>query len=322
MLLYLGRVRGLLEVLVTLFLVTLVTFFLTSKLPGNEGAVICGSAPLSCVRHEDAILYLNHPFFARYFHWLGNLLTGNLGNTLTPPVPITTLLKQDYPVTLELIIFSQVMAVIVAIPMAMWGALRADGVFDKVTTSVSFATLSLPTFIVGPVLVLFFTVSKPFSWFPGAASSLPSLWSRPATNLDVMFLPSLALAIGSLAVYQRLLRADMIATLQEDFIVMARAKGLTTWRILFRHAFRPSTFTLMTVGGIQVATLITGAVIVEYVFGLQGLGSALISAVSEKDLPTVQVITIIVAVAFIVINFAIDQLYAVIDPRVRRARTV
>jgi len=319
---HLVRLRRVLEVLVTLFLVTLVTYFLTSKLPGNEGTIICGSAPASCVTHEDAILYLNHPFFARYFHWLGNLLTGNLGNTLAPPVPITTLLKQDYGVTLELIVFSQLMAVVVAIPLAMWGALRADGIFDKVTTTLTFATLSLPTFIVGPLLVLLLTVGKPVSWFPGVASSLPSLGSNPATNLDVMFLPSLVLAIGSLAVYQRLLRADMIATLEEDYIVMARAKGLSTWRILFRHALRPSTFTVITVGGIQIATLITGAVIVEYVFGLQGLGSALITAVSEKDLPTVQVITIIVAVAFIVINFVIDQLYAVIDPRVRRARAV
>ena len=154
------------------------------------------------------------------------------------------------------------------------------------------------------------------------ASNLPSFGASPFTNLDVMFMPSLALAIGSLAVYQRLLRADMIATLEEDFIVMARAKGLSTWRILFRHALRPSTFTVMTVGGVQIATLITGAVIVEYVFHLPGLGSALIAAVSFKDLPTVQVITIIVAVAFIVINYIIDQLYAVIDPRVRRARTV
>lgn len=315
------RLRRLLEVIVTLFLVTLVTYFLTSKLPGNEGSVICGSAPPSCVRHEDAILYLNHPFFARFFHWLGNLVSGNLGNTLTPPVPITTLLKQDYAVTLELIIFSQVMAVIVAIPLAMWGALRANGLFDKVTTTVTFGTLSLPTFVVGPLLVLLFTVGKPLNWFPAVSSSLPSIGSNPARNLDVMFLPSLVLAIGSLAVYQRLLRADMIATLEEDFIVMARAKGLSTWRILFRHAFRPSTFTLVTVGGVQVATLITGAVIVENVFGLHGLGAALVYAVSNKDLPTVQVITIIVAVAFIVINFAIDQLYAVIDPRVRRART-
>ncbi|MHB1509360.1 MAG: ABC transporter permease [Acidimicrobiales bacterium] len=319
---YLAKLRSVLEALVTLLLVTLVTYFLTSKLPGNEGAVICGSAPLSCIRHEDTVLYLNHPFFARYFHWITNLLTGNLGNTVSPPVPITTLLKQDYPVTLELIIYSQVMAVAVAIPLAMWGALRANGAFDKVTTGLTFASLSLPYFVLGPLLVLLFTLSKPFDWFPGVASSLPSIWSSPGTNLDVMFLPSLTLAIGSVAVYQRLLRADMITTLEEDYIMMARAKGLSTSRILFRHALRPSTFTVMTVGGVQIATLVTGAVIVEYVFGLNGLGSALIAAVSSKDLPTVQVITVIVATAFIVLNFTIDQLYAVIDPRVRRARAV
>jgi peptide/nickel transport system permease protein len=316
------RLRRLLEVVVTLFLVTLVTYFLTSKLPGNEGAVICGSAPLSCVRHEDAILYLYHPFFARYFHWLKDLVTGNLGNSLTPPVPITTVVKQTYGVTLELIIYSQILAVIAAIPLAMWSALRANGLFDKASTAFTFATLSLPAFIVGPLLVLVFTLSKPFSWFPGVAHTLPALWSDPGTNLFVMFLPSLTLAIGSIAVYQRLLRADMIATLEEDFIVMARAKGLSTSRILFRHALRPSTFTLMTVGGVQIGSLITGAVIVEYVFGLNGLGSTLIHAVAEKDLPTVQVITIIVAVVFIALNLLIDALYAVVDPRVRRARAV
>jgi peptide/nickel transport system permease protein len=319
---HLVRLRRLFEVVVTLFLVTLVTYFLTSKLPGNEGAVICGSAPLSCVRHEDAILYINHPFFARYFHWLGDLLTGNLGNSLTPPIPITTVIKQTYAVTLELIIYSQVLAIIGAVPLAMWSALRANGLFDKASTALSFATLSLPAFIVGPLLVLLFTVSKPLSWFPGVAHSLPPLWSDPSTNLYVLFLPSLTLAIGSIAVYQRLLRADMIATLEEDFIVMARAKGLSTSRILFRHALRPSTFTLITVGGVQVGTLITGAVIVEYTFGLTGLGSTLIHAVGSKDLPTVQAITIIVAVAFIVINRVIDLCYAIIDPRVRRARTV
>src|SRR5271155_2611553 len=111
---YLVRLRRLLEVVVTLFLVTLVTYFLTSKLPGNEGAVICGSAPPACVTHEDAILYINHPFFARYFHWLGDLLTGNLGNSLTPPIPITTVIKQTYAVTLELIIYSQVLAIVAA----------------------------------------------------------------------------------------------------------------------------------------------------------------------------------------------------------------
>ncbi len=312
-------VRRVLEFAVTLLLVTFVTFFFTSKLPGSEAAVICGTAGPACLHHEAAILYLNHGFFARYFHWLGNLFSGTLGFSQAPPEPITTLLKTSYPITLELVIFSQVIAVVVAVPMAMWSALRPNKVFDRLSTTVSIATLSLPAFILGPLLRYFFTTQ--LQWFPGAGATLASFGADPFSNLYTMFLPSLTLAIGSIAVYQRLLRADMIATLEEDFIVMARAKGLTTWRILFRHALRPSTFTVMTVGGVQIGSLIVGAIIVEQVFGLTGLGFQLVYAVQKADLPTVQVITIIVAVVYIFLNVFIDFLYSVIDPRVRRART-
>ncbi|MGH9292292.1 MAG: ABC transporter permease [Acidimicrobiales bacterium] len=310
--------KRLAEIVFTLLLVTLVTYFFTSKLPGNEAAVICGPAGVGCLHHEEALLYLNHPFFARFFHWLGELLQGNLGRTLAPPESISSVLASSYGITLELIVYSQVIAVVVAVPLAMWGALRANKMFDRVSTTLTFASLSLPAFILGPVLVLIFTVKV--AWFPGAAANVPSLWSDPATNLYVMFLPSFTLAIGSIAVYQRLLRADMIATLEEDFIVMARAKGVSTARILFRHALRPSTFTTMTVAGIQIGSLIGGAIIVEIVFALHGLGSVLVSAVSAKDLPTVQVVTIIVAVFFILCNLLVDFLYTVIDPRVRSAR--
>lgn len=313
-------VKRVLEAVITLFLITLVTFFCSSKLPGNEAAVICGFAGGKCLKHEEAILYLNHPFFARYFHWLGNLFTGTLGYSADPTEPITTMLSHAYPITLELVIFSQILAVIGALPLAMWSALRPNRIFDRMSTTVSFATLSLPAFIIGPLLRYFFTVK--LSWFPGAGATLPSFWVNPFQNLYVMFLPALTIAIPSVAVYQRLLRADMIATLEEDFIVMARAKGLTTPRILLRHALRPSTFTVMTVGGVQVGGLIVGAIISEQVFDQIGLGFQLTAAVAKADLPTVQVITIIVAVAFIVVNRFIDFMYTIVDPRVRRARTV
>ncbi len=309
--------RGL-ELLVTLFLVSLVTFFFTSKLPGSEAAVICGSAGRACLRKEDAILYLNHPFFARYFHWLGNLLSGTLGYSAAPRQPISTILSSAYPVTLELVIYSQIIAILLAIPLAMWSAVRPNRLFDRISTAGTFATLALPVFIIGPLLRYFFSVQ--LTIFPGTASTLPSIASNPLQNLNVMFLPSLTLAIGSIAVYQRLLRADMIATLEQDFIVMARAKGLTTRRILFRHALRPSTFGVVTVGGLQIGSLIVGAIIAEQVFGLTGIGSDLVAAVTKNDLPTVQVITLVVAVVYIVLNLLIDLLYTVIDPRVRRAR--
>lgn len=310
--------RRLLEFVATLFLVSLVTFFFTSKLPGNEAAVICGPAGPSCLRHEEALLYLNHAFFPRYFHWLHNLFSGTLGLSAAPPEPIATLLKTSYPITLELIIFSQVMALVVAVPVAMWSALRPNRFFDHISTMGTFATLSLPTFIVGPLLRYFFSIQLP--WFPGAGANLPSFGSDPLQNLYVMFLPSLTIAVGSIAVYQRLLRADMIATLEQDFIVMARAKGLPTWRILLRHALRPSTFGVITVGGLQIGSLIVGAIIAEQVFGLTGIGFQLVDAVTKADLPTVQVITVLVAVVYIVLNLLIDFLYTVIDPRVRRAR--
>jgi peptide/nickel transport system permease protein len=306
-------------VLLTLWLVTLLTYFLTSKLPGTEAQVICGASSPQCVHNEEVILYLNHGFFARYFHWLGNFVTGNFGYTAAPREPISLMLSQSYGTTLELIIYSQIIAFAIAIPLAMWSALRANGLFDRVSTAFAFGAISVPTFIIAPLLVLAFTVK--LAWFPGPAPA-PSFWSHPLSNIHSLFLPSLVLAIGTLPVYQRLLRADMIATLEEDFIMMARAKGLTTGRILFRHAFRPSTFTLMTVGGAQIGTLITGAVIAEYVFDLNGLGSHLVVAVQQSDLPTVQVVTVIVAIAFILLNAVVDQLYEVIDPRVRRARAV
>lgn len=307
------------EFILTLLLVTFVTFFFTSKLPGSEAAVICGASGATCLHQESAILYLNHPFFARYIHWLGNLLSGTLGYSAAPPEPISTVLKTSYPITLKLVIFSQILAVVIALPLAMWSALRPNKVFDRVSTTLSFATLSLPAFIIGPLLRYFFTIK--LSWFPGAGSSVPSIWASPFSNLYTMFLPSMTIATASIAVYQRLLRADMIATLEEDFIVMARAKGLTTPRILARHAFRPSTFTVMTVGGVQIGSLIVGSIIAEVVFGLTGLGFELTQAVAKDDFPTVQIITILVAVVYILLNLLIDFLYTVVDPRVRRART-
>jgi peptide/nickel transport system permease protein len=312
--------RGI-EGLLVIFLVTFASFMLIALLPGNEAYEICStSATPACIAHWSAILGTNKPLIAQYFTWLGHFLTGNFGVSAVSGggTPIKTIVSESYSITLELIIYSQIMALAIAIPLAMWAALRPNGMFDRSTSTLSFGALSLPPFIIGPLLALFLTAV--IHAFPGPATPVPPFWSDPLGNLRVMFLPSITLTIGSVAVYQRLLRADMIATLEQDFVVMARAKGLTTSRVLFRHAFRPSTFSLITIGGIQIGSLITGAVVVEAVFALHGLGSVLVSAVAQKDYPTVQIVTVIVALAYIVVNFVIDLMYAFIDPRIRRAR--
>jgi peptide/nickel transport system permease protein len=312
--------RGL-EAVFVIILVTFASFMLLALLPGSEAAEICSvGASAECIKQETAFLGLNHPLLYQYLIWLGHFFSGNFGISFLSGggEHITSIIKTAYPTTVELIIYSQVMALIIAIPLAMWPALRPNKLFDRVTSIVSFGALSLPPFIVGPLLALLLTAE--IHVFPGPATTVPSIGSSLFTNLRVMFLPSFTLTIASISVYQRLLRADMIATLEEDFVVMARAKGLSTSRILFRHAFRPSTFSLITVGGIQIGSLITGAIISETVFGLNGLGTQLVSAVQKKDYPTVQIITVIVAVTYIVVNILIDFLYAVIDPRIRRAR--
>ncbi len=319
-------VRRAIQLVVTVLLVTFLTFLLTSLLPGSPVYEICQGAGNLCVKQVTALDGLDKPFIVQYLLWLKHLLTGNLGFSYTEGaaydsqgVPISSLIASAYPITLEEIVYSQVMALVIAVPMAMYAALRPNRLFDRISTTVSFATLAVPAFIVAPLLVLIFAVT--FHWFPGPAAEPPPLFSSQfLTNLHIMFLPAAVLAIGALAVYQRLLRGDMVATLEEDFIVMARAKGLTTARILTRHALRPSTFTLMTVAGLQVGGLITGAVIVESVFQLNGLGLLLTHSVSQHDYPTIQAITVIVAVTYIVINVLIDALYLVIDPRIRRAR--
>jgi peptide/nickel transport system permease protein len=314
-------IRRAVEAILVLLLVTFASFMLTNLLPGNEAAEICSvGATAQCIARETAFLGLNHSIWDQYWIWLGHFLSGNFGSSFLSGggEAISTIIKQSYAVTLELIIYSQVMALIIAIPLAMWAALRPNRIFDRLSSTVSFGALSLPPFIIGPLLALFFTAELHI--FPGPDTSVPSFGADVFTNLRVMFLPSFTLTIASISVYQRLLRADMIATLEEDFVVMARAKGLSTSRILFRHAFRPSTFSLVTVGGIQIGGLITGAIISETVFGLHGLGTALVAAVATKDYPTVQIVTVIVAVAYVVINILIDFLYAFIDPRIRRAR--
>lgn len=312
-------VRRIVEVVVTLLLVTFFTFMMLNLLPGNLAVEICGvGASPSCVHQVTIQDGLDHPLLYQYWIWVRHLLSGNLGVSYYLHTNISTLLAEKWAVTVELVLYSQIMAVALAVPLAMWAALRPNRMFDRISTSITFATLSLPPFITGPVLVLAFAVS--LHAFPGPATAIPSIAASPGTNLYDYFLPSMALAIGSIAVYQRLLRADMISTLEEDFIVMARAKGLSTTRILFRHALRPSTFTVMTVGGVQVGSLIAGAIIVEQVFAMNGLGSLLTNGVQSKDYPVVQIVTVIVAVAYIVINLFIDFLYAVVDPRTRRAR--
>ena len=206
---------------------------------------------------------------------------------------------------------AQVMAIGIAIPWGIWTASRANSVPDKVSTIGSFFLVSLPNFALAVVLYYIFAIK--LGWFPLRYDASDGFFTR----LYQLFLPALTLALPGAAVYQRLLRTDLITTLQEDFILMARSKGVSRRRVLFRHALRPSMFSVITVFGLNAGALVGGALVVERFFGIPGIGSAIVEAILREDFPVVLAIVMIVASAFVILNFLVDLLYSVLDPRVR-----
>jgi peptide/nickel transport system permease protein len=260
-------------------------------------------------------LGLDKPLWQQYFIWIGHVFQGNLGQSYTTHQTTTSIIAQAFPIDIELIVISQIMALAAAFPMAMTASRRPNRLFDQVSNSTTFGMLALPPFVIAPVLVLLFAVH--WHVFPGPASYVPltqDFWS----NIHTMLLPSIVLAMGSIVLYFRLLRNDLIATLQEDFITMARSKGLSDRRIMWRHALRPSSVSLLASAGITIGGLIAGTLVVELLLQLPGLGFQLITSINQDDYTVVQGIALVVAVAVVLINFVFDFLFTVVDPRIAR----
>jgi peptide/nickel transport system permease protein len=302
-------------VIIILF-VSVASFFLVHLLPGNPTDTILGpDATPQNAAILNAQLGLNHPLWQQYFIWMGQLFQGNLGQSYTTHQTTWSVIKEAFPIDLELIIFSQIIAFAIAFPMAMAAAKRPNRLFDQASNSTTFAFLALPPFVIAPVLVLIFAVH--WHVFPGPASYVPitqNFWS----NIHTMALPSIVIALGSIVVYYRLLRNDLISTLQEDFITMARSKGLSDRRIMWRHALRPSSISLLASAGITIGGLIAGTFIVELLLQMPGLGYQLISSVNQDDYTVVQGITLFIAIAIVLINFIFDFIFTIVDPRIAR----
>jgi peptide/nickel transport system permease protein len=279
--------------------VTLVTFMILNVLPGNAALAILGTqATASSQAALEQQLGLNQPLVERYFTWLGHVLQGQLGNSLITRQSVLGELSQRVPVTLELLIFGMVIALVVAIPLAVLAAGRPGGIVDRISAITAMAALSVPTLILGLVFILLLAVK--FKLFP--ATGFSPLSAGLGENLRTMFLPALTISGVLFATYTRLLRADMaeqIAT--EDYVTVARSKGISKPLILVRHVLRNSLFGLITVVGVNFGTLLGGTVIVESVFSLPGIGQLL-------------------AVAVVTMNLLTDLLYALLDPRVRYGR--
>jgi peptide/nickel transport system permease protein len=307
--------KRLAQLIAVSFIISVLVFLLVHLLPGDPTVIILGGSDTP--QNREILLHqlgLNLPLYHQYWIWLTNLFHGNLGESYLTHESVGHIISTGFPVDLELIIISQLVAFAVAIPLALVTSRRPNRPLDNVATTGTFGLLALPPFVVAPIMVAVFAVA--LHWVP-ATGYIPFSQDVP-TNLHDMILPALAITAGSIAIYYRLLRSDLISTLQEDFITMARSKGLSNRKVMMRHAFRPSLFSLMAAAGVNIGTLIAGTFIVEYLFTLPGLGYSIVVAVQQRDYLVVQGITLVVAIAFVVINFIVDFLFTVVDPRVVR----
>jgi peptide/nickel transport system permease protein len=310
--------RRLAHLLVVLFFVTLFVATLTSMLPGDPVDAIAGFASEEQKDALRAELQLDDPVYVQYGRWIGDFATGDLGNyySVTGGRPVMDRVRDSLPVSLQLMVEAQVLALVIAIPLGVLTAYRAGSRFDKAANASAFGLLAIPNFALA--LVLAYYVGVRFGWLPVSGYVAPA--EDIGDHLRYMAMPAISLAVGQVAVYMRLLRSDMIATLQEDFITMAKSKGISPSRVLWRHALRPSSLTLLTVAGLNVGTLIGGAVIIEVIFSLPGIGTLLFEAIQARQYIALQSLVAIIAVGYVLINFMVDVLYAVLDPRIRHAR--
>jgi len=312
--------RRLIQLVVVLLVVTFFTSILTALLPGDPVTTI---APFSSAQDRATLrqqLHLNENVVERYGQWLANFATGNMGREYAGNgirgTDIWGRIKDTLPRSLTLMLYVQILTLLIAVPLGVYTAYRAGSRVDDVANGIAFFLLSIPIYVAATLMLLFLSVQHHLLPSEGWVS----ITTNPVEHFKHLVMPVLAITLGQIAVYARLLRTDMVATLQEDFILMAKSKGISERRVLWRHALRPSSLTLLTVAGLNVGTLIGGALIVEVIFHLNGLGFAIYDAISRRQYIALQDYIAVIAIVYVLVNFAVDALYHVLDPRIRGAR--
>jgi|TARA_Y100001949_G_scaffold153953_1_gene141234 peptide/nickel transport system permease protein len=298
-----------------LLAVSFLTFMMANVLPGDP---IDALIPIELQEDQEFVAELreewglNDPLLGRYGRWLGNAVQGDLGKSYITGRPIMDEVTPRLPITAELMVVSIGLALLVAVPLGVLSAYREGSSTDQSVTAGALLGISTPNFLLGIILIYFMAVK--LHWFPAVG------WVRISDsftgNLKSVALPAVSLAVAEAAVFTRIVRSDMIATLKENYILSARAKGLRDRFILFRHGLRPSSLTLITVVGLNAAGLIGGTIILERLFAIPGVGWRLFNAVLQRDYMMVQGITMLIAAFYVIINAVVDFIYLAVDPRI------
>jgi peptide/nickel transport system permease protein len=298
--------------------VSILMFILLNLIPGSAALQLLGpQATPDQIARLNAEMGFNRPPVERYLDWLFHAVRGDLGRSLVSRQPVTDVLPTRLAVTGELLALAFLISLAAAIPLALAAARRPGGLFDRVSGIVTTAGVSMANYVLALLLVLLLAVK--LGWFPAIGYTPVS--KGLGDNLYSLALPAFSLAFPLLCFYARFLRSDLIDQLQsEDYVMTARAKGLGPWQVLLRHAFRNSSFGLITIVGLNISGLIGATVIIESIFSLPGIGQYLLQGILTRDYIVVQAIVIIFAVITVLANLATDVLYAVLDPRIRYGR--
>jgi peptide/nickel transport system permease protein len=302
----------------TLFAASIVVFAVQGVLPGNAAQVMLGeSATPEAVQALSRKLGLDQPAAVRYGRWVGGLLTGDLGTSVAYDTPVGALIRERLAVTAPLALMAMVLTAAIALTLGIYAAAHHNELGDVGVMAASQVGIAIPNFWFAILLILVFAVK--LQWF--SAGGFPG-WSSedggdPWQAFKALILPAVALAVVQAAILARITRSAVLDVLREDFVRTARAKGLNRRQVLWRHVLRNAFVPVLTVMGLQFANLLTGTVVVENVFSLPGLGRLIFQAISNRDLLVVQNVVMLLAAAVIVINFVVDVLYAVIDPRLK-----
>ena len=311
-------VRRILQAAVVVLIVTVITFLLLRLIPGNVAIAVLGPASYrnpATLAAFNAQYGFDKPWFQQYLLWLGHLLRGDLGYSWTLNQSVSSLLSQRLPKTIALVGISTILALIVAVPIGMWQAVRRNKVTDYSFTSLSFLFYAAPTFFVGTVLILVFSVD--LGWF-GPEGPQGGVLSD-VTDWRDLTLPVITLALVTVALFSRYMRSAVLDNLTEDWVRTARAKGASQRRVLWRHVLRNSLIPIATLLGLSLPAIIAGALITESVFNYPGMGYLFYQSAQKQDYPVMLGFTVVVAMATVIGSLLADIAYAVLDPRVRYA---
>ena len=306
--------RRILQLIPVLLGVTLLAFLLVNLLPGDMAVAMLGpDASREAIIHLREQLGLNQPLWLRYLAWLGHALHGNLGWSVVQAQPVLPTILQRFPVTVEIILLGQLLGVIFAVPASVLVALRPNGWADRLFGSFAYAAIATPRFLLGLLLILGFAVY--WQLFP--STGFAPLSAGLGANLRSVGLPAITIGALEFAVYFRVLRGEMLRNLTQDFVIAAHAKGVSPLWVVLRHVLRNSLVALVTIIGLGFGPLVSGAVIVESLFSLPGVGDLLVTSIYQRDAIMVQGAVVVVATTVVLVNLTVDVVHVLLDPRIR-----